>query len=186
MIGFLRGTVLKTRGKKLLLDVSGVGYEVFVNSKILGIVQAGSEKQLWIHTHQTSDAIALFGFENDEDLSFFELLNSVNGVGPRTALDILETPLEILREAILKNDAARLAETPGIGKKTAARIVLELRPKLSGDDPEVPTEAKIDPEILEAIVGLGYSKKEAAKILAEKPTEIIEAEAVVKWFLQNA
>lgn len=186
MIGFLRGTVLKTRGKKLLLDVGGVGYEVWSNSKILTTAKSGAERKLWIHTHQTSDSVSLFGFENEDDLSFFELLNSVGGVGPRTALEVLETPAEVLRETILKNDAGRLAETPGIGKKTAARIVLELRPKLTGDDPEIPDETKIDPEILEAIVGLGYPRKDAAKILAKKPAEIVTAEAIVKWFLQNA
>ena len=186
MIGFLHGTVLKTRGKKLILSVNGVGYEVFVNTNILATAKPDTEQKLWIHTHQTNDAITLFGFVAEEDLNFFELLNSVNGVGPRTAIEILETPVEKLRQIITSGDAKKMAETPGIGKKTAARIVLELRPKLAGGDPEVPEETEIDAEILEAIVGLGYSKKAAEKILAKKPAEISEAEAIVKWFLQNA
>ncbi len=186
MIGFLRGIVLKIRGKKIILDVGGVGYEIFVNAKILGIASESDEKKLWIHTHQTSDAIVLFGFESEEDLNFFELLNSVNGVGPKTALEILETPTTKLCAIISSGDAPQLAETPGIGKKTAARIVLELRPKIAGGDPKIPIENNVDDEILDAIVGLGYSKKDARKILAQKPTEIVAAEEIVKWFLQNA
>ncbi|MFH0776283.1 MAG: Holliday junction branch migration protein RuvA [Patescibacteria group bacterium] len=186
MIGFLRGTVLRIRGKKLILAVGGVGYEVWANSKILGISPVGQELQLWIYTHQTSDSTALFGFSEEDDLNFFELLNSVNGVGPKTALEILETPSAKLRAIITNGDAKKLAETPGIGKKTAARIVLELKPKITGDDPEIPLESAIDQEILEAIVGLGYAKKAAEKILARKPAEIEKPEQIVKWFLQNA
>jgi Holliday junction DNA helicase RuvA len=186
LIGSLRGTVLKIRGKKLILEVGGVGYEVWANSKVLGIAKIGAEKKLWIFSHQTSDSVSLFGFEDENDLEFFELLTSVNGVGPKTALEILETPAAKLRQVISQGDAKKLAETPGIGKKTAARVVLELKPKMTGDDPEVPNENEVDPEILEAIVGLGYSKKAAEKILVQKPIEISKAEAIVKWFLQNA
>lgn len=186
MIGFLRGTVLKIRGKKLILEVGGVGYEVWANSKVLGIAKVGDTKKLWIYSHQTSDSISLFGFEDDSDLEFFELLTSVNGVGPKTALEVLETPAAKLRQIIASGDAKKLGETPGIGKKTAARIVLELRPKMTGDDPEVPDDFEIDSEILDALVGLGYSKKMVEKVLVQKPAEIIKAEAIVKWFLQNA
>ena len=186
MIGHLRGTVLKIREKKLLLDVGGVGYEVWVNSKILSSARVDAEKALWIHTHQTNEAISLFGFGDEKKMEFFELLNSVDGVGPKTALDILETPAEILESIILEGNAGKLAETPGIGKKTAARIILELKPKLTGDDPEVPENFEVNTEILEAVVGLGYSKKEAGKVLTKLPAEITEIEAIVRWFLQNA
>ncbi|MFH0834304.1 MAG: Holliday junction branch migration protein RuvA [Patescibacteria group bacterium] len=186
MIGFLRGTVLRIRKKKLILDVGGVGYEVAANSGILTFAKVGVEKKLWIHTHQTADSTALFGFENEGDLEFFELLNSVNGVGPRTALEILETPVEQLKQIIVSSDAKKLGDIKGIGKKTAARIVLELRSKIAGGAIEVPSETDVDPEILDAIVGLGYSKKTAAKILTQLPAEISKPEEIVKWFLQNA
>jgi holliday junction DNA helicase RuvA len=186
MIGYLSGTVIKTRGRKLLLDVHSVGYEVFVSSKILINAKVNDEQKLWIHTHQTSDAISLFGFSEEAELSFFELLNSVNGVGPKTALDILETPIAALEKTISQGDAGKLSETPGIGKKTAARIVLELKPKIAGGDPEVPETDDVDSEILEAIVRLGYPKKDAQKILTKLPKNIQETEEIVRWFLQNA
>lgn len=163
-----------------------MGYEVWANAKILAAAKVGEEQALWIHTHQTSDAISLFGFADEVNLKFFELLNSVNGVGCKTALDILETPVEILESVIFEGNAGKLAETPGIGKKTAARIILELRPKLTDDDPEVPENFEVNTEILEAVVGLGYSKKEAGKVLAKLPVEITEIESIVRWFLQNA
>lgn len=186
MIGHLSGTVIKTKSKKLLLDVGGVGYEIFTNSKVLINAETNSKQKLWIHTHQTSDAISLFGFEDEAALSFFELLTSVSGVGPKTALEILEQPVAALEQTILAGDAAKLAETPGIGKKTAARIVLELKSKISGSDPEVPDDTEVSSEILEAVVGLGYAKKDAQKILSKLPKEITDMEEAVRWFLQNA
>jgi len=186
MIGHLTGCVLKIRRQKMILDVGGIGYEIRTTTKILFSSKVGEKKKLWIFTHQTSDAISLFGFGKEDELDFFELLISVNGVGPRSAIEILERPIDEIRGAILANNVAKIAETPGIGKKTAARLILELRQKIAGGDPEVPIETKVDSEILEAVVGLGYSKKEAEKILAQLPPEIENAEDIVKWFLRNA
>jgi len=185
MISFLHGTVLKTRAKRLILNVNGVGYEVWANSKILANAPEGVEKKLWIHTHQTNEAISFFGFEDEKDLAFFELLNSVNGVGCKTALDILETPVEILESIIFEGSTSKLSETPGIGKKTAARIILELKPKITGSEIEVPRDTENNAEVLEAITGLGYSEKESKKILAKLPPEITKLEEIVRWFLQN-
>ncbi len=186
MIGFLSGSVIKIRGKQIILDVGGVGYEIFVNQKSLTKIQPNDSLKFWIHTHQTNDAISLFGFAEEKDLRFFELLNSVNGVGPKSALEILEQPADALEKIIVGSDAKKLAETRGIGKKTAARIILELKPKIAGGDPEIPETAEIDSEILEAVARLGYPKKAAEKILAKLPREITATEEIVRWFLQNA
>jgi Holliday junction DNA helicase RuvA len=186
MIGHLTGRVLKIRGRKMILDVGGVGYEVRASGKILSAAKVGAERKFWIFTHQTSDSISFFGFEKEDELDFFELLISVNGVGPRSAIEILERSVDEIRAAILASDVAKIAETPGIGKKTAARLVLELRQKIAGGDPEIPAESKIDDDILDAVVGLGYSKKVAEKILAKLPTGIENPEEIVKWFLRNA
>ena len=185
MIGFLSGNVIKIREKKLILDVGGVGYEIFANRKLLTKIQPTDSLKFWIHTHQTSDAISLFGFAEEKDLKFFELLNSVNGVGPKSALEILENPTNSLEKTIVSGDTKKLAETPGIGKKTAARIILELRSKIVGGDPKIPETAEIDSEILEAVAQLGYPKKVAEKILAKLPQEITITEEIVRWFLQN-
>ena len=186
MIGFLKGNVLKVRGNKLILDVSGVGYEVFVNQKLLVKIRPNDSLKFWIHTHQTSDSISLFGFEEERELEFFELLTSVNGVGPKSALEILEKPADILKKIIASSDTKKLAETRGVGKKTAARIILELKPKITGGDPEIPEVSEIDAEILTAIESLGYPKKAAQKVLGKLPTEITKIEEIVRWFLQNA
>ncbi|MFH1375074.1 MAG: Holliday junction branch migration protein RuvA [Patescibacteria group bacterium] len=185
MIAHLSGTVLRARHKKVILDVKDVGYEVSVNRKLLTKMKEGDPLKLWIHTHQTSDSISFFGFNTEEELGFFELLTSVNGVGPRTALDILETPVDAVEKTIVAGDTNKLAETPGIGKKTAARIVLELKPKITGDDPEVPESTEVDEEILQAIEGLGYKKNDTRKILRKLPKEITETEEIVRWFLKN-
>jgi Holliday junction DNA helicase RuvA len=186
MIGHLSGRVLKIRSKKLILDVGGVGYEIRATGKILFATKVGAEKELWIFTHQTSDSISLFGFEKEDALDFFELLISVNGVGPRSAIEILERPVDEIRGAILANDVAKIAETPGIGKKTAARLILELRQKIAGGDPELPVESNVDEDILDAVTSLGYSKKAAGKVLSQLPADIRNPEEIVKWFLRNA
>jgi Holliday junction DNA helicase RuvA len=186
MIGYLHGNVIKTRGKKLLLDVGGVGYEIGVNAKIILHAKVDETKKLWIHTHQTSDAISLYGFEEEKELEFFELLMKVNGVGPKSALEILENPLETLEKIILEGDLDALSQTQGIGKKTAARIILELKAKMKGGDVEIPEEGEVNEEALEAITSLGYAKKDARKILRKLPKEIEKSEEIVKWFLKNA
>lgn len=184
MIGFLSGTVLATRKRTLILDTGGVGYEVFVNKKLL-TKKLGGNLRLWIHTHQTSDAISLFGFEQEKTLEFFELLMSVNGVGPKTALEILEIPVEVTENIIVSGDTKALSRTPGIGAKTAARIVLELKAKITGSAPEVPADFDFNEDALEALTQLGYRKNDIKKILAKAPTEVTKTEDIVKWFLQQ-
>jgi Holliday junction DNA helicase RuvA len=187
MIGCLTGSVLQLRERSLILLTSGgVGYEVFANRSLLKKLHTGKSTNLWIHTHQTSDTITLFGFAEEKDLRFFALLNSVNGVGPKTALDILENPVEVVENMIVSGDAQRLAETKGIGKKTAARIVLELKAKITGGDPEIPVTTEIDADAVEALLQLGFRKNDIEKKLAKLPAELNTTEAIVKWFLQNA
>ncbi|MFA5351951.1 MAG: Holliday junction branch migration protein RuvA [Candidatus Gracilibacteria bacterium] len=187
MIGYLTGSVLQLRERSVIILTSGgVGYEVFASRLLLRKLQLEEKIHLCIHTHQTSDTISLFGFREEKNLKFFELLNSVNGVGPKTALDILENPVEVIENIIVSGDAKKLSETKGIGKKTAARIVLELKAKITGGDPEVPASGEIDPDVMEALLQLGYRKADIEKHLAKLPAEIIKTEAIVKWFLQNA
>jgi Holliday junction DNA helicase RuvA len=184
LIGFLSGTVLATRKRTLILDTGGVGYEVFVNKKLLG-KKLGSNLKLWIHTHQTSDAISLFGFEQEKTLEFFELLMSVNGVGPKTALEILEIPFEVTENIIVSGDTKALSRTPGIGAKTAARIVLELKPKLTGSAPEAPADFDFNEDALEALTQLGYKSSDVKKALSKLPPGFTKPEEIVKWFLRQ-
>ena len=186
MIGYLTGTVLKIRPRKLILIVGGIGYEIFTNQCLLTKIAPGEKLEVWIHTHQTNDSISLFGFITERELDFFELLNSVNGVGPKTALDILETPVETIENTIIAGDTKILGKTKGIGAKTAARVVLELRSKITGQKPEVPQNFEINQEAVDALATLGYRKSDVKKTLIQLPVEISETEEIIKWFLKNA
>jgi Holliday junction DNA helicase RuvA len=187
MIGSLSGTVQGTRGHSLIVEAGGVGYLVAVNKNLLLKTKIGTKLTLQIHTHQTSDAISLFGFASAADLEFFELLNSVNGVGPKTALEILETPREVVESAIISGDTAAFKRIPGVGPKTAGRIVLELRGKLTGDkNVTLPRSHELDSDAVDALIQLGYKKNQIEKVLAELPTGITKTEEIVRWFLAAA
>jgi len=185
MIGYLKGIIVASSVKSIVLEVGGVGYRVGVNAKITD-KKKGSACTLWIHSHQTSDAITLFGFVEESDLRFFELLTSVNGVGPKTALEILEQPRSAIEQMIVANDAKALGRTPGIGAKTAARIVLELKGKINGDGeitvPEIISEAVDD--AIDALESLGYKKSQIKKVLTKLPVNTDSSEAIVSWFLK--
>lgn len=185
MIAYLSGTAIRSSLNSLIIVVNGVGYEVYVNQKLALHTEKNQQISLWVHTHQTSEAISLFGFIEENELSFFKLLTSVNGVGPKTALDILENPVEVVENIIVSGDAKTLSQIKGIGAKTAARIVLELKSKITGNEPEVPLESKINEEAVEALTQLGWKKSDIQKILNKLPSEIKNTEEVVKWFLQH-
>lgn len=187
MLGYLSGTIVTTRRHAVILAAGGVGYLVAVSKQLLAKAKAGSKLALHIHTHQTSDTISLFGFVSETELEFFELLTSVNGVGPKTALEILETPREVIESAIVGNDTAAFKKISGVGPKTAGRIVLELRGQLTGDrNVTLPNESELDSDAVEALTQLGYKNAQIQKTLAKLPKEITETEAIVKWFLQTA
>ncbi|MBI4276738.1 Holliday junction branch migration protein RuvA [Candidatus Uhrbacteria bacterium] len=159
MIAALQGLV-QTRGKNfLVLDVHGVGYRVFVPPSLLVTTKDGATLTLWTHTHVREEALELYGFAESDALALFEQLLGVSGVGPKTALGVLSiaSPREI-RQAIASGDASVLTKVSGIGKKTAERIVVELKEKTGladgGDVGEVG-------EAIDALVGLGYSEQQA-------------------------
>lgn len=179
MIGHLSGNVLYSRGQSLVIDTAGVGYAVLVSTALLD-TETGKPLALYIHTHQTSDAITLYGFATLGELDFFETLLKVNGVGPKTALEIVETPRSRLTELIDAGDAKTLAKTPGVGPKTASRIILELRGKLT----ETPDKKRSDhPEAVAALEHLGFKPSQIKQVLAAMPAGLTTTEEIVKWFL---
>jgi len=181
MIAALSGSVLGTRGRALILDVHGVGYRVIVSSRLLATT-SGTPLQLAIHTHQTSDASTLFGFASEGELALFERLISVNGVGPKTGMDILETPREEFLQHLEAGDSKALSRIPGIGPKTASRIILELKGKLT--DPEADKKGSMLPlEAVEALESLGYKKKDILARLKKIPEGMTGTEELVRWFL---
>ena len=174
MIAFLRGRVLEKHPNRLIVDVAGVGYDVFVPLSTFYVVGTeGSEIALRVHTHVREDQIALFGFVTALELSMFERLIAVNGIGPKLALSVLSgiEPRE-LGPAIQRGDLARLTRIPGVGKKTAERIVVELRDRLpkaleaevAGEVPPS-VEAVFHDDLVSALVNLGYHQQAIDRVL---------------------
>ncbi len=173
MIGYLEGVVKGTRAAHLILLVGGVGYELSCTKQLLLSLRGGESAGLWIHTHVREDAFSLFGFALEEELRFFEMLLTVSGVGPRSALAILDiASTETLRTAIAKGEAEYLTKVSGIGRKTAEKIVIELRDKVGAGSEEAHGAMRGDEEALEAMRSLGYSHAEARDTLRKVPASI--------------
>jgi Holliday junction DNA helicase RuvA len=168
MIGRLTGRLATKSPDQVLLEVGGVGYLVRIPlSTFYELPEQESPASLWIHTHVREDALALYGFLTERERELFLLLLGVTGIGPRVALTILSgiPPVELI-DALRKQDVRRLVAIPGVGKKTAERMVLELAEKaanLPGEEPgREPAGVSAD-DILSALVNLGYRKGEAEK-----------------------
>ena len=175
MIALLRGTLVDKNPSRLIVDAGGVGYDVQVPlSTFYGLGEPGTPVTLRIHTHVREDAIALFGFATPLELTLFERLIAINGIGPKLALAVLSgiEPAEFIR-AIRGQDVARLTAIPGIGKKTAERIGLELKDRLpaalsgSGAESAAATrpEDQLREDLLSALVNLGYQRPVAEKAI---------------------
>ena len=166
MIAHLRGRVLEKHPTRVIVETAGVGYELHVPlSSFSAIGEPGSEVALRVHTHVREDAIQLFGFATPLELSLFDRLVAVSGIGPRLALSLLSgiAPEELV-QAVATSDVARLVSIPGIGKKTAERIVLELKDKLGGMTPSGASAADgTRADLVSALVNLGYHRPAAEK-----------------------
>ncbi|MDX6504202.1 MAG: holliday junction helicase RuvA [Gaiellaceae bacterium] len=182
MIARLRGTPVGRSGDGLVLDVGGVGYLVHATPRALRLAEAGAEATFETYMHVREDTLALYGFAEADERELFIHLLSVSGIGPKVALAIVSgsTPGE-LRRAIALDDTARFEAIPGIGKKTAQRVVLELKEKL-GSAPAAPVSAGggAAPHVVarDALVELGYSLVEAEHALASIDEDLPAAERV--------
>jgi holliday junction DNA helicase RuvA len=187
MIGYLQGHLIRTTPERLLLDVQGVGYEVHIPLSTWYEIEkrpAGERIALFIHTQVREDDISLFGFWTEREKLLFEKLIGVGGIGARLARVILSgMPPDDLMAALASGDLGRLSSIPGVGKKTAERMVLELREKirvLAADLPETPGAAAAalapDQDVVSALVNLGYKSSLAERAVAEVRRERPEAE----------
>jgi len=176
VIAHLRGTILEKHPNRLIVDIAGVGYDVFVPlSTFYGLGEPGSQVALRIHTHVREDALLLYGFVTLLEQDLFERLIGVSGIGPKVGLAVLSgiEPAELIR-AIERGDLARLTAIPGVGKKTSERIVLELKDRLPRAQPVEATPAAGAPaapsalkdDVLSALVNLGYHRPLAEKAVA--------------------
>ena len=189
MIARLRGTPAGRSPEGLVLDVGGVGYLVAATPAALRRAQGGGEITLETYLHVREDALQLYGFADAGERELFTHLLTVGGVGPKVALAVVSgSPADELRRAIALGDAARFQAIPGIGKKTAERIVLELREKLGGDGP--PASAPVEGDLShvtarDALVELGYTVAEAERALAGVDPSL-PAEERVRLALRSA
>jgi holliday junction DNA helicase RuvA len=172
MIAHLRGKLLVKHPNQAIVETAGVGYDVTISVPTFSDLPAvGSEVALHIHTHVREDLIALYGFLRPAEKQLFEKLITVSGIGPKLAITILSgMPADEMTAAIRGNDVARLTRIPGIGRKTAERMVLELRDKLpaaaAGPEPVVPAISPVEEDVLSALLNLGYQRPAAEKALA--------------------
>jgi Holliday junction DNA helicase RuvA len=178
MIGQLRGRLTDKRPNQVLVDVGGVGYLVQVPlSTYAALGELHTEVTLLIHTHVREDALSLYGFLSSREKHFFEMLLSASGVGPSLALKILSgMSVEELVPAIRGGDLARLTKIPGVGRKTAERIVVELKDKLDAvtvevERPAASSPAGIEADVVSALVNLGYEARAAEGAVAEARSE---------------
>src|SRR5579871_5030386 len=173
MIAHLRGRLLSKHPNQVIVETGGVGYDVVISVPTYSdLPGAGSEVALHIHTHVREDQIALYGFLHSAEKHLFEKLITVSGIGPKLAITILSgMAAEAMVAAIRGNDVARLTKIPGIGKKTAERMVLELRDKLPETGTAVasatPMLSLIADDVLSALVNLGYQRPNAEKAVAD-------------------
>jgi Holliday junction DNA helicase RuvA len=169
MIALLRGVLVEKHPNQAIVDTGGVGYDVTIPvSTFTHLPDAGAEVRLRIHTHVREDALSLYGFLTQDEKALFEKLISVSGIGPTLAVKVLSGVAAVdLVNAIRRGEVEKLVRIPGVGKKTAERMVLELRDKLpavTGEEPAAPAEAAlapVDQDVLSALLNLGCARPQA-------------------------
>lgn len=170
MIAHLRGRLILKHPNQAIVEAGGVGYDVTITVPTFSeLPSEGVEVSLHVHTHVREDALALYGFLRAEEKQLFEKLITVSGIGPKLAITILSgMPVAEMVGAIKGNDIARLTKIPGIGKKTAERMVVELRDKLDkfGATQPVVTTSAVEDDVLSALMNLGYQRPAAERALA--------------------
>lgn len=204
MIAFVRGTVVDMTESTVILESGNIGYEIYMPSNVLGRdVRMGQEMKIHTYFHVKEDAMQLFGFLIKDDLEMFKLLLTVNGIGPKGALAILSgITADELRFAVLADDVKTISKAPGIGKKTAQKLILELKDKLKLEDAfemklaheqaasvSTGTMGAVTDgrkEAVEALVALGYSNTEALKaVRAVSGVDESDVEGILKAALKN-
>jgi Holliday junction DNA helicase RuvA len=192
MIGYLNGTLIEKTPTSILIDVHGVGYLVNIPvSTFYDLPEEGSQLPLFIHTHVREDALTLYGFRTTKDKKVFEKLISVSGVGPKMAISFLSgMTAEELVPAIQRQDVLKLSTIPGVGRKTAERVCLELReqiPALISDTAAAPADKPMREDLISALTNLGYHRnlaERAVKSILDKAAPDASFEMLLKDSLQ--
>lgn len=200
MISYIRGKLVAVEKEKVIIDVGGVGYGIFMPESAIGLLpQMGNEVKLHTYLNVREDAMQLFGFLTRDDLEIFKLLIGVSGIGPKGGLSILsKLTADDLRFAIMSGDSKAISAAPGIGKKTAEKVIIELKDKLdieqilNPSDSETKSAIKMDSsanevqsEAVQALVALGYGSTESLKAVNKVNSENMTVEEVLKQALKN-
>ena len=172
MIGQLTGAITRTNRNPLIIDVGGVGYLVHVTSKLAGAIESGKQYTLLIHTHIREDALDLYGFKEENELVLFNLLLTVSGIGPKTALLVVDRGAGATENAVKEGDVDFFTTIPRLGKKNAQKIIIELKNKLGGVK-DLDLNGSHDGEtkqMMEALLGMGFRRHEIAEALGKIDT----------------
>lgn len=186
MIAQLRGKIEYLKDNYAVIDVNGVGYKVFVTDYTFGKLAGKEEISPYIHTYVREDTLALYGFLDMEEKNMFELLISISGIGPKAALGILSiADPKTIQTAIANEDPSVLTRVSGVGKKTAERVILELKNKITNLTEGEKEVVTADGEAIEALAALGYSVSEAREALKSIPTDTKSVEEKIKLALKS-
>ncbi len=184
MISHLKGTVIYRDERSCVLSVNGVGYKVWSPQIIIEKLHDGDEVSFWTHLAVREDSQALYGFISKDELGFFELLISISGIGPKTALGILNvSSVKAIRRAVSTGDTSHLTKVSGIGKKIADKIVLELKGKFDAEDIDS-FSMREEIDALEALKAIGFGHKESRDALKEVEPSITQTSERVKRALK--
>ena len=194
MIAYVKGKLDTKTNAFVIIDVQGIGYRIFMPAKsIENLGEIGQEVKVYTHYYVREDNISLYGFSSSEELRMFELLISVSGVGAKSAIAMLsDISPSSFALAVISDDVSKLVKIPGVGKKTAARIILELKDKLKTEDSiganeEVTVQIEKDNDSNEAIAALqvlGYTRKEIEKVFEKIDTKNLGLEEIIKQALK--
>lgn len=200
MIAFIKGTVADVEESKIVLECNGMGYNIFVPSSLINSI-GGIGKSIKIYTYLSvrEDSMTLFGFNTKEELNIFKQIICVSGIGPKGALGILSTlTIDELKIAIMADDAKTIAKSPGIGAKTASKLILELKDKVDFDNPfgisdnsvltsGMDNSAEIQNDAMDALIALGYSASQALNAIKKSyaNNKIESTSELIKISLKN-
>lgn len=190
MISYLKGKVVLVHWGFLIVSVGGVGYKIFVDPQIKiapNIIDTQADIELFTYNHIREDVSDLYGFLSYQELELFEKLISVNGVGPKAGLNIMASaPIDRIIKAITSDDMSFFMAISGIGKKVAAKIILELKSKISTDK-SINIIGKMDDsnDLEDTLEALGYKKSEISGLITNIPVELVKIEDKVKWCLKQ-
>jgi len=186
MIYYIKGKIIYKNDRFVILENRDIGYQIFSTETILDSLKEDDKTELYTHQQVKEDTLDLYGFSNLDELNFFKNLLSISGVGPRSALGVLSiAKLDDIKQAILSEDATVLKKVSGIGQKTAERIVIELKNKISGLTSRTGTNIKgSNDEVIDALESLGYKPYAIRQALSKLPDDIGDLQAKVKAILK--